>query len=181
MEPGGAVERPVAVIRAVTFLFALCAVAGCSGPAATGAATQQSPAAGMTVTEAQAVPIPGFARAVIVTGTIANRTGRDDKLIGGSSPLAAAVGLYATCSCMPPEPTDPVNGIPGLAQMPWVVIEANGTLQLIAGDGEMVLSGLSQPLVAGQTVEVTFMFAYADPVTVQVPVVSAIGADATAR
>jgi len=37
----------------------------------------------------------------------------------------------------------------------------------------MILSGLSQSLAAGQTVEVTLEFAYADSVTVQIPVVSA--------
>lgn len=56
--------------------------------------------------------------------------------------------------------------------MPWWLIKANETIQL---RGEMVLSGLAQPLMAGQTVEVTFEFAYATPVTVEVPVVSTPG------
>jgi copper(I)-binding protein len=175
------VERPIAVIRVVTFMLALLAIAGCSGPAATGTTTPQSPAAGMAVTDSRAIPMPGFERDAIVTARITNRTGRDDKLMGGSSPVATAVGLYATCSCMPPEPTDPVTGIPGLVQMPWLLIKAGETTQLIAGDGEMVLSGLSEPLVVGQTVEVTFKFASADPVTLQVPVVSVPGAEATAE
>jgi hypothetical protein len=50
---------------------------------------------------------------------------------------------------------------------------ANETIQLRTGAGEMILSGLSQSLAAGQTVEVTLEFAYADSVTVQIPVVSA--------
>jgi copper(I)-binding protein len=149
-----------------------------ASPVATGAGTQ-SPAQGMTITDAQALPIAGVTNPVIVTATIANGTGRDDKLLGGSSPVAAAVGLYGTCGCSP-APTDPVTGIPGVAPFPWWLIKANETIQLRAGDGEMVLSGLSQPLVAGQTVEVTFKFAYAAPVTVQIPVVSAIGTAAMA-
>jgi copper(I)-binding protein len=144
-------------------------------PAAAGETSASPPShgSGMTIIAAQAIPIPGNGNPVIVVGSIRNGTGRDDKLVGGSSPVAAAVGLYDTCSCMPPEPTDPVTGIPGLAQMPWWLIRANETIELRAGAGEMVLSGLSQPLAAGQTVEVTFEFAYADPVTVQIPVVSA--------
>jgi copper(I)-binding protein len=132
----------------------------------------------MNIIDAQAFPIPGNGNPVIVVASIRNGTGRDDKLLGGSSPAAAVVGLYATCGCSP-APTDPVTGIPGLAPMTWWLVKANETIQLRAGDGEMVLSGLAGPLAAGQTVEVTFEFAYAEPVTIQIPVVSAIGAEAT--
>ena len=143
-------------------------------------ASPPSNGSGMNIIDPQAMPISGKGNPVIVVATIRNGTGRDDKLLGGSSPAATTVGLYATCSCMPPEPTDPVTGIPGLAAFPWWLIRADETIQLRAGAGEMVLSGLSQPLAAGQTVEVTLEFAYADPVTVQIPVVTASGATATA-
>lgn len=129
----------------------------------------------MAIIDAQAMPIQGNGNPVIVVAAIRNGTGRDDKLVGGSSPVATAVGLYATCSCMTPEPTEPVTGLPGLAPMPWWLIRAGETIELRAGAGEMVLSGLSQPVTTGQKVEVTFMFASADPVTVQIPVVSAVG------
>lgn len=179
MEPVHAIQRPAAVIRVAVFLLGLLVVVGCVAPVATGAVLP-SHGSGMTIIDAQAVPMPGNGNPVMVVGSIRNGTGRDDRLLGGSSPVAATAGLYATCACAPPEPTDPVTGIPGLAPMPWWLIRANETIQLRAGDGEMILSGLSQPLAAGQTVEVTFQFAYADPVTVQVPVVSAIGVEATA-
>ena len=196
MQPAHAIQRPTDVIRAAVLLLALLAVAGCVAPAttvstapattvSTAPATTVSTApsshgSGMNIIDAQALPIPGNSNPVIVAATIRNGTGRDDKLVGGSSPVATAVGLYATCSCASPEPTDPVTGIPGLAPMPWWLIRAGETIQLRAGAGEMVLSGLSQPLAASQTVEVTFEFAYADPVTVQIPVVAAIAAEATA-
>jgi copper(I)-binding protein len=195
MQPVRAIQRPTDVIRAAVLLLALFAVAGCVAPAttvstapattvSTAPATTVSTAppshgSGMNIIDAQAMPIPGNGNPVIVVATIRNGTGRDDKLVGGSSPVTTAVGLYATCGCSP-APTDPVTGIPGLAPMPWWLIRTNETIQLRAGDGEMVLSGLPQPLAAGQTVEVTFEFAYADAVTVQIPVVSAIGAEATA-
>src|ERR1019366_7311859 len=143
--------------------------AGCAAAASTQAVTA-SHGSGMTIIDAQAMPIPGNGNPVIVVATIRNGSGRDDKLVGGSSPVTTAVGLYATCGCSP-APTDPVTGIPGLAPMPWWLIRTNETIQLRAGDGEMVLSGLTQPVAAGQTVEVTFLFASADPVTVQIPVV----------
>ena len=136
-------------------------------------ASPQSHGSGMTIIDARAIPIPGNGNPVIVVGSIRNGTGRDDKLVGGSSPVATTVGLYDTCMCATPEPTDPVTGIEGIAPFPWWLIRADETIQLRAGAGKMVLSGLSQPLVPGQTVEVTFKFADADPVTVQIPVVSA--------
>jgi copper(I)-binding protein len=188
MQPAHAIQRPTDVIRAAVLLLALLAVAGCVAPAttvSTAPATTVSTAppshgSGMNIIDAQAMPIPGNSNSVIVVATIRNGTGRDDRLVGGSSTVAAAVGLYATCACMPPQPTDPVTGIPGVAPFPWWLIRAGETIQLRAGAGEMVLSGLSQPLAAGQAVEVTFEFAYADPVTVQIPVVAAIGSEATA-
>ena len=163
------------MIRAAILALALLGTAGCAASTSTGS-VQPSHGSGMTIIEAQAMPIQGSGNPVIVVASIRNGTGRDDKLIGGSSPVATAVGLYATCSCMTPEPTEPVTGLPGLAPMPWWLIRADETIQLRAGAGEMVLSGLSQPLAAGQTIEVTFLFASADPVTVQIPVVSAVAA-----
>jgi copper(I)-binding protein len=86
--------------------------------------------------------------------------------------LLRTVGLV-TAVGETPGPTDPVTGIHNMAPIPWWPIAAHETLGFSPGQGPMVLSGLSQPLVAGQTVQVTFEFAYADPVTVQIPVVSA--------
>jgi copper(I)-binding protein len=132
----------------------------------------------MTIIDAQAIPMAGNGNPVLVVATIRNDTSRDDKLIGGTSPLAKTVGLVMAVG-ETPGPTDPLTGIPNLAPIPWWPIAANETLGFPPGQGPMVLSGLSQPLVAGQTVQVTFEFAYADPVTVQIPVVPAIGAEAT--
>jgi copper(I)-binding protein len=163
------------MIRAAVLALVLLGSGGCGAAASTGS-VQPSHGSGMTISDAQAMPIQGNGNPVIVVAAIWNGTGRDDKLIGGSSPIATAVGLYATCSCMSPQPTEPVTGLPGLAPMPWWLIRAGETIQLRAGAGEMVLSGLSQPVAAGQTVEVTFLFASADSVTVQIPVVSAVAA-----
>jgi copper(I)-binding protein len=134
----------------------------------------------MTITDARAIPVSGNGNPVLVVATITNNTSRDDKLIGGMSPVTEAVSLVMAVG-ETPGPTDPVSGIPNLAPIPWWPIAAKETLRFRPGQGVMVLSGLSQPLVAGQTVQVTFEFAYADPVTVQIPIVSAACADATAR
>ncbi|MFI5258445.1 MAG: copper chaperone PCu(A)C [Candidatus Limnocylindrales bacterium] len=145
-----------------------------SQPGSTPATTVATPshASGMNIIDAQAIPIPGSGNPVIVVGSIRNGTGRDDKLIGGSSPIAKTAGLYAT-SGLWPIPTDD-TGMANLAPMPWWLIRAGETIELRAGDGEMVLNGLARPLAAGQSVQITFEFAYADPVTVRVPVVAGV-------
>jgi copper(I)-binding protein len=58
--------------------------------------------------------------------------------------------------------------------MPWWLVRANETIQLRAGDGELIVSGLPRPYTAGQTIAVTFEFAYAAPVTLDVPVVASV-------
>jgi periplasmic copper chaperone A len=171
MEHVHASQRPTDVIRAAVPLLALLAVAGCAAPVATGT-PEPSHRSSMTVIDAQAIPMHGNGNPVLVVATIRNDTGRDDKLIGGSSPLARTVRLVMAVG-ETPGPTDPLTGIPNLGSIPWWPIAANETLKFPPGQGEMVLSGLLEPLAAGQTVQVTFEFAYADPVAVQIPVVSA--------
>jgi periplasmic copper chaperone A len=168
MEHAYANRRPTDVIRAAVSLLALLAVAGCAAPGN----PEPSHGPGMTIIDAQAIPIPGNGNPVLVVATIRNDTSRDDKLIGGTSPLAKTVSLVMGVG-ETPGPTDPLTGIPNLAPIPWLPIAAHETLGFPRGQGPMVLSGLAQPLVDGQTVQVTFEFAYADPVTVQILVVSA--------
>jgi copper(I)-binding protein len=153
--------------------------AGCASaaPTVTTPPLSTSPAAsgnGMNISGAQAAPIQSNGNAVIVVATIRNETAQDDKLTGGSSPGAALVALYATCACSSPEPTDPETGLVGKSRMPWWLIKQGETIQLRVGDGELIVSGLPKPLAAGQTLEVTFDFTNAAPVTVTVPVVASI-------
>jgi copper(I)-binding protein len=162
MEPATTNHRPTGVIKAAVCLLALLAVAGCAAPRASG----------MTVTDAQAIPMSGNGNPLLVVATMRNDTGRDDKLIGATSPGAADVHLVMRVG-ETPGPTDPVTGIPNLGPISSWPIAANETIRFTPGQGPVVVSGLSQPLVVGQTLQVTFEFAYADPVTVQIPVVSA--------
>jgi len=128
------------------------------------------PSTGMVIANVQAIPFAGTGNPVSVIATIENRTGADDRLLGASSPIAATGGLYASCGCTPGS-TDP-SGLGNKSLMPWNLIRAGETLQLRTGDGEIILNGLAEPLVAGEQLEVTFEFEDAAPVTVTVPVVS---------
>lgn len=174
-----AIRRPSNVIRAVTLVVALLALAGCAGPVATRTA-QPSYWVGMRITAAQAIPMPGAGDPVLVAATIENETGRDDELIGGTSPLATTVAVYGRVG-ETPGPTDRVTGLPNLVRIRSLPIGANEGIRLLPGYGGLILSGFSQPLVAGQTIQVTFDFAHADPVTLQITVASTPGAQSTAR
>ncbi len=164
--------------RVAGLLLAVLVAAGCASaaPTATTARLATATAAsgnGMNISGAQAMPIQSNGNAVTVVATILNETGQDDRLTGGSSPGAALVALYGTCACTP-EPTDPETGLVGKSRMPSWLIRQGETIQLRAGDGELIVSGLPKPLAAGQALEVTFDFTHAAPVTVTVPVVASI-------
>jgi copper(I)-binding protein len=116
---------------------------------------------------------------VSVTAVITNQTDSNDKLLGASSPIAASGGLYGGgCLCWP-IPTDDGTGLANKSRMTWWAIAITETIQLRAGSGEVILNGLAKPLVPGQTIEVTFEFAVAPPVTVKVPVVGPAGTATT--
>ena len=138
-------------------------------------ATASSPVTGMVITSAQAVPIVGSGNPVRVVADIQNMTGADDRLIGASSPSATSGGLYGTCACAAPAgiptPTD-WSGMAQFVPMRSWLITSGGTIQLRVGDGEIVLNGLAAPLIPGDHVQVTFIFANAAAVTVSVPVVA---------
>ncbi len=163
---------------AAGLMFVVLVAAGCASAAPTGATPHlTTPAAsgtGMKISGAQAMPIQSNGNAVTVVATIRNETGQDDRLTGGSSPGAALVALYATCGCWPVS-TDPETGLVGKSRTTgsWL-IRANESMELRAGDGELIVSGLPKALAAGQTLEVTFDFTNAAPVTVTVPVVASI-------
>jgi copper(I)-binding protein len=126
----------------------------------------------IVVKDAQAWPRSGIGNPVVVTATLINNSGRDDALIGGSSPIAPSSGLYGPCACLTPEPTDPTTGLPGLFPEAGLSIKAGATIDT-AGRTVIVLYGLTSPAVPGQSIDVTFRFQSAPSVTVSVPVMSA--------
>lgn len=135
-------------------------------------ASSPSVASGMIVIDAKAAPFAGSGNPVRVVALIENRTSRDEKLISASSPLAASGGIYATSGAFPVS-TDP-SGMGNLRPMPWWLVRAGESIQLRAGDGEIVLNGLTAPVVPGQQIEVTFGFEDSPSVTILVPIVASV-------
>jgi len=129
----------------------------------------QSHSAVMLVEAAQAWPVADSGNPVWVYATITNKTGTDDRLVGASSPAAASAGLYMTPLCAPLPSADAEDQCGGRVPMTWWPIQKDETIQM---NGQLILSGLEKPLKPGQTVEVTFKFANASPVTLKIPVVA---------
>jgi copper(I)-binding protein len=138
-------------------------------PAACGAgATTGGPS--MSVTEARAYQLPGSEHPIIVVGTVANVTGHEDFLTGGSSPLGGRVELSATAGIAVPEPTGVGTGLNDMVKMEFWRIDPGETIHLVVGGGHLTVIGPDRPVASGRTIEVTFTFRRSPPVTVQVPV-----------
>lgn len=145
------------------------AIRNSSGIGAGPSASVPADAVGVVITNVEAVPLPGTAKAVSIVATIENKTGRDIKLLGASSPIATSGGLYATSGEMP-DPSD-ATGIGNLCAMPSLLIPAGESIQLRRGAGEILLTGVAGSQLPGDRFEVTFRFEGADPATVTAVVV----------
>jgi copper(I)-binding protein len=138
-----------------------------AGPAVS--ASQRSSAAGMEIRDLEALLTPGLGQ-LSVRASITNRTGQSDKLLAETSPVAANVGIYGRYA-ESPMPTD-ANGLDTRPRINWWQIEPGQTIKLAPMENtSLILSGLTRTINVGDTIDVTFLFENADPVTVRVPVV----------
>jgi copper(I)-binding protein len=133
------------------------------------------------VSPARAAPPPGFIRVadfdVMVHEAWARATpgasttgaayvmlmggSKPDQLVGVSTPVAAMAQVHET--------TDD-HGVMKMRSVDTVPIPPNGMVTFAPGGYHIMLTGLKQPLVAGQSFPLTLTFAHAAPVTVDVKV-----------
>ncbi len=82
-----------------------------------------------------------------------------DRLLGGSSPIAAGVEVHEMSMD---------NGVMRMRQLgQGLVLPAGQPTPLEPGGYHLMLTGLKQPLVAGQTVPVQLTFEHSPPMTVE--------------
>lgn len=93
-----------------------------------------------------------------------------DRLVAVSTPVAAAAQVHETIDD---------HGVMRMRPVAAVPIPPNGMVTFAPGGLHIMLTGLKQPLVAGQSFPLTLTFAHAAPVTVAVKV-RALGHDAPA-
>jgi len=94
--------------------------------------------------------------------TIINAGGTADRLVSGQSSASKTMELHETTEeggVMKMRP------VPGGFEVP-----ANGRLELKPGGKHVMLIGLTAPLVAGQTLEITLNFEKSGAIQVEVPV-----------
>ena len=137
----------------LTALLAVVAISACSqGPS--GGSERVSTA---VASEAFCRPTPNGAQAGGCYATFLAST--DDRLIGGSSPAAGELQVHEMTMA---------DGVMRMSQLKDGLVLPSGKAVALAPGGEhLMLTGLTQPLVAGQTVPLTLKFASAPEVTVQ--------------
>lgn len=94
--------------------------------------------------------------------TIGNRAKQADRLIGGSSPVAAKVEIHTMSMD---------GGIMRMRPLPnGLAVPAGGRLELKPGSHHIMLIGLKSPLRLGTQVPLTLRFQHGGSVTVQLKV-----------
>lgn len=137
------------------------ALAACNPPEEAKTAPEApTTTAAVTAADAWCRPSPNGAKAGGCYVTLTATT--DDRLTGGSSPRAGELQVHE----MKTE-----NGVMKMAQLTeGLPLPAGQAVGLAPGGNHLMLIGLTAPLVAGETVPLTFEFASAPSVTVQAAV-----------
>lgn len=131
-----------------------------SEPAKAPAAETPTATAAVTATDAWCRPSPNGAKAGGCYVTLTAAT--DDRLTGGSTPRAGSLQVHE----MKTE-----NGMMKMAELTaGLPLPAGQAVALAPGGNHLMLIGLTAPLVAGETVPLTFQFASAPAITVQAQV-----------
>lgn len=143
-------------------LAAALSLAACnpSEPAKGPAAETPTATAAVTATDAWCRPSPNGAKAGGCYVTLTAAT--DDRLTGGSTPRAGSLQVHE----MKTE-----NGMMKMAELTaGLPLPAGEAVALAPGGNHLMLIGLTAPLVAGETVPLTFQFASAPTITVRAQV-----------
>ena len=137
----------------VAILMVLVLAAGCGAQSASPSVTIEGPYARPSPSEG------GNGGAFM---TIVNTGGTADRLVSGQSSASNTVELHETTE---------EGGVMKMRPVPGgFEIPANGRLELKPGGKHVMLIGLTAPLVAGQTIEITLDFEKSGTIKLEVPV-----------
>lgn len=117
------------------------------------------PAGTVTISEAMIAAAPGPNAAAYAS--IANAGAEPDRLVAVKGDVAAAVELHAMAS---------EDGVMKMRPLDGLDIPAGGSVALSEGGAHIMLIGLKAPLAADSTVTLTFVFAKAGEMAVELPV-----------
>jgi len=115
----------------------------------------------LTVTNAWSRSTPPVAKVGVVYFTLKNDTGKSDRLLKLSTPVAGKVEVHRT---------EVLDGIARMREVAVLHVDAGQTLEFQPGGLHVMLMGLRKPLVAGTTYELDLLFEVAGPRKVRVEV-----------
>lgn len=106
-------------------------------------------AAGLTVTNAWSRSTPPGVTVGVAYFTLKNDSGRSDRLLKLSSPIAEKVQVHRT---------EILDGIARMREVAVLHVEAGQELKFEPNGMHLMLTGLKKPLVEGESFELTLVF-----------------------
>ncbi len=116
---------------------------------------------GLTVTNAWSRTTPPGVTVGVVYFTLKNDTGKSDRLLKISSPIAAKVQVHRT---------EIQDGMARMREVAVLHVDANQSVEFAPNGMHVMLMGLKKPLVEGQKFQLDLLFEVAGPRKVQVVV-----------
>jgi copper(I)-binding protein len=132
-----------------------------AGAVATFFAALPAFAGALTVTNAWSRTTPPGVTVGVVYLTLKNDTGKSDRLLKISSPIAAKVQVHRT---------EIQDGMARMREVAVLHVDANQTVEFAPNGMHVMLMGLKKPLIEGQKFELELLFEVAGPRKVQVVV-----------
>ena len=116
---------------------------------------------GLTVTNAWSRTTPPGVTVGVVYFTLKNDTGKSDRLLKISSPIASKVQVHRT---------EIQDGMARMREVAVLHVDANQSVEFAPNGMHVMLMGLKKPLVEGQKFQLDLLFEVAGPRKVQVVV-----------
>ncbi len=116
---------------------------------------------GLTVTNAWSRTTPPGVTVGVVYFALKNDTGKSDRLLKISSPIAAKVQVHRT---------EIQDGMARMREVAVLHVDANQSVEFAPNGMHVMLMGLKKPLVEGQKFQLDLLFEVAGPRKVQVVV-----------
>ncbi len=124
-------------------------------------ATLPAFAGGLSVSNAWSRSTPPGVTVGVVYFTLKNDTGKSDRLLKLSTPVASKVQVHRT---------EILDGIARMREVAVLHIDAGQTLEFAPNGMHLMLMGLKQPLVEGQKFDLELLFEVGGPRKVEVVV-----------
>ena len=115
----------------------------------------------LAVTDAWSRSTPPGVTVGVAYFTLKNDTGKSDRLLKISSPIAAKVQVHRT---------EIQDGMARMREVAVLHVDANQTVEFAPNGMHVMLMGLKKPLVEGQKFELELLFEVAGPRKIQVAV-----------